>query len=261
MRWPVEVQLSPAKLAEETDAYDAAIAYEDDQIERFLEKLRANGVLRNTIVLITSDHGQGLNEHGALFHGKDLYWSTIHSPLIIYAPGRVPSGTRIKTPVALQSLPSTLLELAGISTAGFPSPSLSPLWGVDKPSTDWPYPISELAQNGESPLFPSFYGPMRSLVTPEWHYVEGGRLGEELYRCCGNEIEDVALSPAGDRVAADFRRALDQNKTITAETIADDARGSVASDRAGGRIVPGKRSNEKARQKMNEQLRALGYVP
>ena len=55
---------------------------------RLLHGLDGLGDLKTTIVIITSDHGESLGDHGLSFHGAALYWDLVHVPLIIYSPGQ-----------------------------------------------------------------------------------------------------------------------------------------------------------------------------
>ena len=261
--WPEDVQLPPAQLTAEVDAYDASIAFIDAQLSAFMEQLEAAGLLNNTIVVITSDHGQEFQEHGFLFHGKGLYWDLLHAPLIISWPGHIPAGGRISTPVALQSLPATLMTVAGVAADPFPGPSLAPLWGTNAPAQAWPAPVSELAEMGSSPRFPSYYGAMKSVVTPQWHYVEGGKSGQELYACCGEEQRDLAATPLGSSISSAFRQVLQKPGPVTAEDLQAALRQRVLQTAMGqpaqaSNTAPRKVSN---RQRMNDQLHALGYVP
>jgi arylsulfatase A-like enzyme len=258
--WPPDIQLAPQQLQDTVDAYDATIAFVDDKIAQFLAQLKTQGVLENTIVLVTSDHGETFQQHGFMFHNKGLYWDLIHVPLLIYGPRWVPSGVRISRPISLQSLPSTLLELAGLQAqADFDSPSLAALWKDPAAQTAWPYPVSELAGSGESPRFPSYYGPMRSVVTPEWHFIEGGRLGKELYSCCSPELENLASTAQGERVSAAFLKSLDDEDGLTVTPKALTAQ--LNSGKQALEVIELKHPvNEDDRKKINDLLHALGYV-
>lgn len=255
--WQPDVQLPPDQLQRLVAAYDASIAYVDDQLGHFLSQLDQRGILKNTVVVITSDHGQEFQEHGYLFHGHGLYWSVIHAPLIISGPG-VAANSRVQTPVELQSLPATLLDLAGIKHAEFESPSLAALWKDSALEQNWPYPVSELAHMGESPLFPSYYGPMKSLVTPKWQYIQGGKPGQELYRCCGEDKQDLAQSQPG--VVAIFHRVLDADGPVTQQMVQNAAK-SATTELAPSAAQGNKQPRVGRREQMNEQLRALGYIP
>lgn len=256
--WPPDIELPPGQMQQLVDAYDGSITYVDRQLAAFLNQLETRGVLKDTIVAITSDHGQEFGEHNFMFHGRGLYWELIHAPLIIYAPGRAPAGIRISIPVELQSLPSTLLNLAGFEHQQFPSAPLTTLWTDPKAQQNWSYPISQLAHLGESPRFPSYYGAMQSVVTPKWHYIEGGKLGGELYSCCGNETKNLAQTKEYASVATVLRSSLDAEGEITPATVA-----ALIQDPP-GKLQPvarKKRQPPSDRRRMNDLLHALGYVP
>ena len=258
--WPLDVQLKPQQLQDQIDAYDACILYTDANISQLLNDLQQSGYMDNTVVVITSDHGEAFNEQGFVFHGQSLYWNLIHVPLLIYAPGRV-SPSYIQTPVSLLSVPSTLLSLVHGSAKDYPWPSLQRLWDPDPKESEpvrWPVPISELAWISESSRFPSHYGPMKSIVTTSWHYIEGGKLGAELYDCCGLETIDKNRlpTPQGQEMQTRFRAI--ENATAP---FALDAEGqeleSVAADKMSG---TGQAPQKRDPNHMNEALRALGYL-
>ena len=71
---------SDATLA--SDAYDDCIGYLDTQIGKLMDELKSRGVLDNTLVVITSDHGEELGEHGLFGHGRSLYSQELHVPLV-----------------------------------------------------------------------------------------------------------------------------------------------------------------------------------
>src|SRR5690606_4189905 len=64
---------TPRELQAEIDAYDGGIAYQDRQLALLLEELERRGELENTIVIVTSDHGEEFGEHGVFTHGNSLY--------------------------------------------------------------------------------------------------------------------------------------------------------------------------------------------
>lgn len=93
------------------DRYDSEIAHTDAQIGRLLSLLRKRGFERNTIVALTSDHGEEFGEHGSYHHGGPPYRVQTHVPLIIKVPRAAPAV--IETPVELVDLVPTLCELTG----------------------------------------------------------------------------------------------------------------------------------------------------
>ena len=92
--------------------YDVEIQYMDHHIGRVLDALAAAGRLEDTVVVIVSDHGQGLGDHGWWTHGI-LYEEQIKAPLIIRAPG-VPAGRRVDHLVRTIDIAPTILDLVGL---------------------------------------------------------------------------------------------------------------------------------------------------
>ncbi len=80
-----------------------------------------------SIVVVTSDHGELFGEHDLIGHRANVYPELLRVPLVIAAPGRLPIGVRVETPVQLQDVYPTLLELAGIERD--PKGSLVPVAG------------------------------------------------------------------------------------------------------------------------------------
>jgi arylsulfatase A-like enzyme len=85
-----------------------------------LQRLRDEGILDDAILVILSDHGEDLWDHSEIRspgHGHSLYEELIRIPLVVRAPGIVPAGARIGTPVSLLDIAPTLLALAGLPPA------------------------------------------------------------------------------------------------------------------------------------------------
>ncbi len=93
--------------------YDSGLARVDEKVARLLEQLEAEGLADNLVVIIFSDHGESLLEHGLAGH-HDLYEEDLHVPLLVAAPRVARPGQRIETPVSLVDLLPTVLDLAGI---------------------------------------------------------------------------------------------------------------------------------------------------
>ena len=204
-------ELTPEQLQSEIDAYDGSISYVDDQIKNLFGELEQRGLLENTIVIITSDHGESLGEHGLLQHSASLYLPEIHVPLIVWGPDYIPAGKTIDTPVSLSALPATILSLVNSSDEMFPSPSLAMLMNDDNAGANWPDPISEVAQmNGAAEQNPSTHGEMKSVVDAELQYITHENFGEELYnwRTDPQEMDNLINDPATKTVVDVFRSYL-----------------------------------------------------
>ena len=91
--------------------YHAIIGHMDTQIGRILDALEASGRAENTIIVFTSDHGLAVGQHG-LMGKQNMYDHSLRVPLIIAGPG-LPADRRIDTPVYLQDILPTTLEIAG----------------------------------------------------------------------------------------------------------------------------------------------------
>lgn len=108
---------SPAERRYISDLYDGDIANTDRAMGGLLMTLRDEGILAHAIVIVTSDHGEDFWDHDAVDiprHGHTLYEEIVHVPLFMSAPGLLPAGIRVRTPVSLIDLAPTLLGLAGL---------------------------------------------------------------------------------------------------------------------------------------------------
>ena len=91
--------------------YDSEIGYADMHIGRLLSRIDRLGMRDNTLVVLLSDHGEGLGEQGFVGHGRWLYESTTRVPWILRLPGRIEPGTVIEQSVSTLDLAPTLLDL------------------------------------------------------------------------------------------------------------------------------------------------------
>ena len=96
--------------------YDGAVAYMDACIQSIFNALEAHGVMDETIVILNGDHGETLYDHECWFDHHGLYDVTLHVPLIIRYPGRIPAGTRVSGYNQHKDLVPTILDLAEIET-------------------------------------------------------------------------------------------------------------------------------------------------
>lgn len=185
--------LSPAELHEEMDAYDGAIRYDDAQIASLLAALDQHGLLHNTLVIITSDHGEAFGEHGLITHANALFFPLIHVPLIFDWPGHVPAGVRVARPVSTRDIGATVLALTQETRLPFPGRSLEGLWNGKADPGAWPAPISELAEMHFDPDFPDYYGPLEAIISPTMEFIIDPRKGPLLYNWKTDPEENTDL--------------------------------------------------------------------
>ena len=121
-----QIMFLPFRTGEEVSAkerrdmvanYDACIHEVDAAIGRLLDELEARGELENTIVVVTSDHGEEFYDHGAWGHGQSLHRELVHVPLILRGPS-VPAGERVNEQVRSVDIMPTLIALAGLPDPG-----------------------------------------------------------------------------------------------------------------------------------------------
>jgi len=109
----------PAADAEDRHGVDCAlyageVRWTDAVVGRLADELRRSDLLDDTILILTSDHGEEFGEHGGRSHARTLYREVLHVPLVVVAPGLVPAGLRIDVPVSLADVAPTVLALVGL---------------------------------------------------------------------------------------------------------------------------------------------------
>jgi arylsulfatase A-like enzyme len=211
--------------------YDGEVAWSDELVGRLDTVLVALGLKDTTLLVVTSDHGEGLGEHGEDVHGFFVYQTTLRVPLLFRGPG-IPPGTRLPVVARSVDLVPTVLDFLGVKGGRFSGRDLAPaLRGLEKPREEAAYAESLL------PLLHYGWSDLRALREGRWKYIQAPR--PELYDLTEDpgETRDLAgRDPA--RVEA-FRGAL--AKLLAAEKV-------TAADSAG---IP---------EDLLEKLGALGYV-
>lgn len=94
--------------------YDAETAYMDEHLRPVFARLTALGLDQDTVVIITADHGEVLDEHEGYYDHHGLYEANVHVPLICWSPGRLPAGKRVSGLVQNLDLAPTILDLCGV---------------------------------------------------------------------------------------------------------------------------------------------------
>lgn len=108
--------------------YDGAVAYMDACIANLLREIETLGLMDNTLIVITSDHGETLHDHECWYDHHGLYDCTLVVPLALVMPGRVPADRRIGDICRMQDMLPTMLNLLGIRPgAAVDGRSLTPL--------------------------------------------------------------------------------------------------------------------------------------
>ncbi len=142
--------------------YDGAVAYMDASIQAIFTALETLDILDDTIVVINSDHGETLYDHECWFDHHGMYDQTLHVPLIIRYPGKVPAGVRVPGFNQQKDLVPTLLELAEIETGiTFDGHSLMPMARGEVASYESEFYITECT-----------WMRKHGWRTPEWKLIQ-----------------------------------------------------------------------------------------
>jgi arylsulfatase A-like enzyme len=206
---------SPVEIQAEVDAYDGTIAYMDHQLGRLGEELEQRGVLNDTVVIVTSDHGEHLGEHGFMRHGQTLYRDVLHVPLLIRFPGRMSDAVRVRETVSLRDVPPTVVAMLDARCEEcFPGEALTRYWmsAVTPPAGSASPGFSEVRKGIRVPdRYPNAKGDLSSLITDDFHYILNADGTEELYDLIHDppELSNLARSASGDAVRRRMRREME----------------------------------------------------
>ena len=197
------------------DVSDDCIAYLDRRLGILLHELGQRGVLDDTLVVVTSDHGEHLGDHLLFFHGCSLYRQLVQVPLVIADPKGV-AGRVVAEPVSLRDVPATVVDLLGMGRdAPFPGQSLAG-YLARLPKAVAP-PARPVLIETAKPLVltnqgrePAAKGPMKSLVAGGLHYIRDGEGLEELYVLQSDpaELTNLAASPNARAPLEQLRNSL-----------------------------------------------------
>jgi arylsulfatase A-like enzyme len=191
--------------------YDGAIAFLDHHISGLLDSLKRRRELDNTVVVISSDHGEEFGEHGRMGHGISLYRTSVQVPLVVLAPGCESNGHREATPVSLHDLSATVMDLLDISQHRFPGQSFAGL--VCNPVADrTPHPIFSVLRESARPGGPTLV----TVAADSFRFISAGDSLDELYNTDVDPLEQVNLArtPAGVLQVARFRPLADSIRQL-----------------------------------------------
>ncbi len=203
------------QLALARDSYDDCLAYIDQQVGRLFDELEARGVLDETLVILTSDHGEELGEHGLVGHGRSLYDQETRVPLLVFLPGGERGGEAVERAVSLRDIPATVLDVLGLDASAFPGVSL-----LRRPSEESPV-LTEVrikesvSKNPARP--PAWRGPMSGVVADGFSYIRNADGREELYDVLSDPAQLRDLAPAADSAEVLDRLRAHHDDLTTAE--------------------------------------------
>src|SRR5262249_55028997 len=196
------------------------VSYVDQHIASLMRELQQRGLDKSLLVIVTSDHGEALGQHGQEKHGGALYWEQIRVPLIFWYPGHVPAGVRISQPGSNATIASTAIALLDGENP-FPGSSIDVMSKAGTNEQAFLPALSELAQNryvARLEKNPGHYGPtaltgdMRSLVSGPWHLIQFKGETIQLYDWVNDpgEMANQLGKPAGQATGSEIENQLKQ---------------------------------------------------
>ncbi|MCA1733431.1 MAG: sulfatase-like hydrolase/transferase [Acidobacteria bacterium] len=174
--------------------YDGEIAAADSAFGELIDQLRARGMYDDSLVVLLSDHGEGLGDHGEQFHGVFVYREAIQVPLLVRWPGKPPA--RISAPAQLIDVAPTLIAAAG-TKPDFAGVNLELIEGAG---------AREIYAESLLPQIHFGWSPLRSMIRGEWHAIEAP--SPELYDIVDDPAERVNVINDNRRLFASLRDSI-----------------------------------------------------
>jgi tetratricopeptide (TPR) repeat protein len=180
-------------------AYDGEIASADAIVGGFLDHLRAQGLYDRALVIFTSDHGEGLGDHGEDQHSILLYAEALRIPLLVKLPARHRAGETVDAPAQLADI----------------LPTVTGLFGIPTPPDVSAHSLLDLRAAGERRIYSETLYPrlalgwseLRSLADGRWHFIQGVR--DELYDVTRDPGETRDLTATETAVVARLRAEME----------------------------------------------------
>jgi arylsulfatase A-like enzyme/Tfp pilus assembly protein PilF len=187
--------------------YDGEVAYTDSLIGDFRRALEERGLLSSSLVILTSDHGEGLGDHGEAMHGFFIYDTTIHVSLIVRPPAAADAGRVVDSAVSHVDIFPTILDAVGLNAPDrVHGQSLLPaILGEDLG------PDRSVYSESLYPLLHYGWAPLRSLRTGSRKLISAPR--PEVYDIVLDRREERNLSYEEPGVRSQLEESLADLRT------------------------------------------------
>jgi len=182
------------------EPYDGEIATADAIVGKLLAFLKTKGIYDRAIVIVTSDHGEGLRDHGEDQHSILIYREALQVPLMLKLPQSKSGGAEATAPAQLADIAPTILKLLGVDVPK-ESSQVSLLSLLDKSA-----PRRRVYSESLYPRYHFGWSELRSLIDGEWHFIDAPRA--ELYDVAHDAREQHDLAADQRRIASDMKSDL-----------------------------------------------------
>ena len=192
----------PDRFRRFSDPYDGEVAYTDEIVGGLVETLKRRGEYDRALIILLSDHGEGLGDHGEMEHGVFLYSETTKVPLVVRLPGGNHGGRRVAQPVQHIDLLPTVLDQAGaLRPGGLRGRSLVPAFGGTAIADAGVYAEALYARYhfGWSELY--------ALTDARYRFIRAPR--DELYDLQSDPGERASVAAKRETTRIAMRQALD----------------------------------------------------
>ena len=225
--------------------HDGEISYHDEYFGKFLAKLRELGLDEDTIIVVTSDHGEEFQEHGSWGHGHSVYQELLGVPLMFRWPGVIPANARIGPVVSTLDIGPTVLEATGVPVpAQFEGRSL-----LGFMRGDWP--------PGPYVAFSDFLEHRRVIRGGDWKMIIRGNLSQVIFDLGNDYWEQEELDGTRHPIAQRYLRTL-HGQFLGAENPGQWLASSGSTSR---KKAPGlTEEKQEMTPELCRQLVALGYI-
>ena len=221
--------------------YDGEVSYLDHYVGRFVDTLKKAGVWDDTLLVVTADHGEELNDHGKWGHGHSIYQELLHVPLFFRLPGATPGGARVSESVDTVDIASTINALLGVPRMkADEGVSLVGFMTGDPPEA--PYVA-----------FSDFQDVRRVATAAGFKFVLRSSLTSTFFDLRRDPGEKTELGPSAHPVARRYLRGL-----LSQFLAATDRRRWIEPQQRAGVAVT--KEDAKMDETTRDQLRALGYA-
>ena len=221
--------------------HDGEITKHDHFFGAFLERLSALGLANDTLIVVTSDHGEEFDDHGSWGHGHSVYQELLHVPLMFRLPNRVPAGTKVGEAVSTLDISATVTDLLGVpAMAHNEGHALVGLMLGEAPSQP-------------AVAFSDFQDDRRVITTGRWKLILRGNLTSTMFDLVADPMEKNQLDASAFPIGRRYSRML------LGQFLGASDRGDwLSADQKGGTQL--ERENAEMDDTIRDQLRALGYA-